>query len=80
MVSSLQGLIFGINYATACNIWDMNLVRHTRMFGCGQQLGQTVKIILSIYCCMLTIADVYLKIQSLRYSKLTNNSQSSLRL
>ena len=80
MVSSLQGLVFGIIYATACNIWDMNLVRKTRMCGCNQQLGHTVKIILSIYCCMLTIACVYLKIQSLRYSKLTNTSQSSLRI
>ena len=80
MVLSLQGLILGIIYVTAWNIWDMNLVSQTRMCGCGQQLGQTVKIILSIYCCMLTIACVYLKIQSLRYSKLTNTSQSSLRL
>ena len=27
MVSSMQGLILGIIYATAWNIWDMNLVR-----------------------------------------------------
>ena len=80
MVSSLQGLIFGITYATAWDIGDMNLVRQTRMFGCGQQLGQTVKNIMSIYSLMLTIAYVYQKIQSLRYFKLTNTSQSSLRL